>query len=110
MRGDFVRISRSHAFVDRVRRGLLDEYIGEYRFDRRPDHIVAIIRDGDSLISLTAGQRHLLVSGAEHSLLTIHYDGEGRFRRDRHGHVTHFVYYEFGKRMGIARRIGDSGA
>jgi hypothetical protein len=104
VRGDFVRIAPSRAFADRVRRGLLDEYVGEYRFDRRPDHIVSIVREGDTLVSESSGQRHLLVSVREHSLVTSHYDGEGRFRRDRLGRVSHFVYYEFGKRMGVARK------
>jgi hypothetical protein len=84
----------------------LDEYIGEYRFERRPDLVVSIFRDGDTLISESAGQRNVLLSVAEHSLSTSQYDGEGRFRRNRRGEVTHFVYYEFGRRMGIARRIG----
>jgi hypothetical protein len=53
-------------------------------------------------------QRHVLASGAEHSLLTIHYDGEGCFRRNGQGEVTHFEYYEFGKHLGIARKVGTS--
>jgi RNA polymerase sigma-70 factor (ECF subfamily) len=105
VRGDFVRVTPSAAFAERVQRGLLDEYIGQYRFDRRADHVVSIMREGDTLISESAGQRHILLSAAEHSLRTHHYDGEGRFRRDRRGEITHFVYYEFGKRMGVARRI-----
>jgi RNA polymerase sigma-70 factor (ECF subfamily) len=105
VRGDFVRIAPSAAFTERVRRGLLDEYIGEYRFERRLDHVVSIVREGDTLISESGGQRHVLLSVAEHSLLTHHYDGEGRFRRNRRGQVTHFVYYEFGTRLGVARRI-----
>jgi RNA polymerase sigma factor (sigma-70 family) len=106
VRSDFVRLTPPVGFADRIRMGLLDEYIGLYRFDRRRDHVVSIIREGDSLIGESRGQRHVLVSGAEHSLLTRHYDGEGRFRRNRQGKVTHFVYYEFGKRLGIARKIG----
>jgi len=74
VRGDFIRITPSVAFAERVRRGLLDEYIGEYRFDRRPDHVVSISRDDDMLISESSGQRHVLVSGREHSLMTILYD------------------------------------
>jgi RNA polymerase sigma-70 factor (ECF subfamily) len=104
VRGDFARLTPSAAFSERVRRGLLDEYVGEYRFERRPDHIVSITREDDSLISEAGGQRHVLVSGGETSLLAIHYDGEGCFRRNRLGEVTHFVYYEFGTRLGIARR------
>ena len=105
VRGDFVRIAPSPAFAERVRRGLLDEYIGEYRFDERPDLHVSRYREGDTLISDAGGQRNVLVSVGEESLSPSQYDGEGRFRRNRRGEVTHFVYYEFGKRLGIARRM-----
>lgn len=105
VRGDILRLTPSPAFVQQVRLGLFDEYVGEYRFDRRPDHVVSISREGQSLISRASGQRHVLSSVAEDSLLTCLYDGEGRFHRDRRGKITHFVYYEFGKRMGIARKI-----
>jgi RNA polymerase sigma-70 factor (ECF subfamily) len=108
VRGDFVRLVPSAAFADRVGRELLDEYVGEYRFERRPDHVVSITREGDSLISNGGGQRHVLVSAGEDSLLAGHYDGEGRFRRNQRGEVTHFVYYEFGRRLGIARRLNAS--
>lgn len=105
VRNEFVGFAPFRQFSERVRRGLLDEYVGRYRFDRRPDHVVSIFREGDSLVSEAVGQRHVLVSLGENSLATHHYDGEGRFRRNRHGEVTHFVYYEFGKRLGIARKI-----
>jgi hypothetical protein len=105
VRSDFVRQLPSVEFAARVRRGLLDEYIGEYRFDQRPDDIVIIAREGDSLVGTAGGQRHLLMSTGGHSLLTRHYDGEGRFRRDRRGRVTSFVYYEFGRRLGVARKL-----
>jgi RNA polymerase sigma-70 factor (ECF subfamily) len=104
VRGDFVRLAPSKQFVDRVSRGLLDEYVGEYRFDGRPDLTVSITRRGDTLVSESGRQRHALVSVGQQSLLAIHYDGEGRFRRNRQGEITHFVYYEFGKRLGIARK------
>jgi RNA polymerase sigma-70 factor (ECF subfamily) len=109
VRRDFVRVEPSKEFAGRVSRGLLDEYVGDYRFDRRPDHVVTITRHGDSLIGESRGQRHLLVAAGEQSLRTKHYDGEGRFRRNRRGEVTHFVYYEFGRRLGVARRIAVSG-
>lgn len=108
VRSDFVRLVPSEAFVERLRRGLLDEYVGEYRFERRTDHVVSIAREGDSLISYSGGQRHVLVSAGEQSLLVSHYDGEGRFRRNRRGEVTHFVYYEFGRRLGVARKVNAS--
>lgn len=102
------RLTPSEAFVTRVANGFLDEYIGEYRFDRRPDHIVSIAREGDALVSRSAGQYHVLVSVADIARLTTHYDGEGRFRRDRSGKFRDFVYYEFGKRLGTARRVDGS--
>jgi RNA polymerase sigma-70 factor (ECF subfamily) len=108
VRRDFVRLSPGQPFIEKVRRGLLDEYVGEYRFERRPDHRVAIVREGAALFSEAGGQRHLLVPGADGSLLTREYDGEGRFRRNRQGKVTHLVYYEFGKRLGVARKVGIS--
>jgi len=105
VRGDFLRLTPSPSFVQQVRLGLFDEYVGDYRFDRRPEHVVSISREGQSLISQAGDQRHVLSSVARDSLLTSRYDGEGRFHRDRGGKVTHFVYYEFGKRLGIARKI-----
>jgi hypothetical protein len=105
VRGDFIPLAPSRRFVDRVRLGLFDEYVGEYRFDDRPDHVVSIVREGDALTSQAGGQRHVLTSLGEQSLVTRHYDGEGRFQRDGRGKVTHFVYYEFGKRLGIARKV-----
>lgn len=104
VRGDFVRLAPSRKFVERVRLGLFDEYVGQYRFERRPELVVSIAREGDSLISQAAKQRNVLMSVANHSLLTSHYDGEGRFHRNRRGKITHFVYYEFGRRLGIARK------
>ena len=105
VRRDFVQLVPSRDFIERVRHGLLDEYTGTFRFDERPDHLVSITREGDSLISHSAGQRHVLVDSGQRSLLTVQYDGEGRFGRNRKGEVTHFVYYEFGKRLGTARRV-----
>jgi RNA polymerase sigma-70 factor, ECF subfamily len=105
VRGDFVRVVPSEEFAERVRSGLLDEYIGVYRFERRADHVVSITRSGDRLISDSNGQRHLLVAGKAQSLLASEFDGEGRFRRNPRGEVTHFVYYEFGRRLGVARRV-----
>lgn len=109
VRGDFVPIGPSEGFAERVRRGLMDEYIGEYRFERRPELTVSIRREGDTLVSESAGQRNILLSVADQSLSTSQYDGEGRFRRNRRGEITHFVYYEFGKRLGIARKVGPTG-
>lgn len=104
VRGEFVRLAPSPMFVQKVRRGLFDDYVGEYRFEHRPDLVVRIAREGDLLVSYGGGQRNILASLCDDSLLTSFYDGEGRFGRDRRGRVTHFAYYEFGKRLGIARK------
>lgn len=105
VRADFVRLRPTKQFAEQVNRNLLDEYVGEYRFDRRPDLVVRITRDEDSLISEGGGQRHPAVVVGNSSLLAATFDGEARFRRNRRGEVTHFVYYEFGRRLGIARKI-----
>ena len=105
VRSDFIRLAPSKAFLERVTRGLLDEYVGQYRFERRPELVVSITREGDSLVGEANGQRHVLASVGSQSLLAIHYDGEGQFRRNRRGEVTHFVYYEFGRRLGVARKM-----
>lgn len=104
VRREFVRRAWSRTFVEKVRLGIFDEYVGEYRFERRPDLVVSITRRGDSLMSSDGRQRNLLAALSDESLITSHYDGEGRFRRNRQGKVTHFVYYEFGRRLGIARK------
>lgn len=105
VRADFVRLASSQRFLEQVSHGLLDEYVGEYRFETRPDLVVTIAREGSSLISDGNGQRDVLVSVGSQSLLATSFDGEARFRRNRRGEVTHFVYYEFGMRMGVARKI-----
>jgi len=91
VRSDFVRAVPSRTFAENVRLGIYDEYVGEYRFDRRPDLVISIVKEGDSLIGVSPRQWHVLASLGEASLVTRHYDGEGRFRRDRQGNVTHFV-------------------
>lgn len=105
VRADFVGVAPSKRFLERVSLGLLDEYVGVYRFENRPDLTVTITREGSSLVSEAGGQRHTLVAVGQQSLLTSRFDGESRFRRNRRGEVTDFVYYEFGRRMGVARRM-----
>lgn len=108
VRKTFVRAEPSRSFLEKVRLGLFDEYVGRYRFDRRPDLVVTIKRRGDSLVSLANGQRHVLASLADDTLVTSHYDGEARFRRDRRGRITGFVYYEFGRRLGCAKKTAGA--
>ncbi|HKP76564.1 MAG TPA: sigma-70 family RNA polymerase sigma factor [Longimicrobiaceae bacterium] len=105
VRSEFVRVAPSRTFAEKVHLGIYDEYVGEYRFARRPELVVSIVREGDSLVSVARGQRHVLASLGDASFVTRHYDGEGRFGRNRQGEVTHFVYYEFGERLGIAWRM-----
>jgi RNA polymerase sigma factor (sigma-70 family) len=107
VRGEFVRAAPSRTFAEKVRLGIYDEYVGEYRFARRPDLVVSIVREGDLLVGASGRQRHVLASLDEASLVTGHYDGEGRFGRNRRGEVTHFVYYEFGERLGVAWKTGS---
>ena len=93
------------SFARLVRAGVLDDLAGEYRFDQRPGRTVLVRREGDILAGYAGGQRHVLTSKDAGTLVPVEYDGEARFRRDRRGRVSHFVYYEFGRRLGTARRI-----
>lgn len=101
----FLGCSPTPAFARGLRAGVFDECVGEYRFPARPDYTVIIRREGDTLVSYAGGQRNVLVSRKPDSLTPGEFDGEGRFRRDRDGRITHFIYYEFGRRLGVARRI-----
>jgi RNA polymerase sigma-70 factor (ECF subfamily) len=93
------------SFATRVLAGMLDDLTGEYRFDARPDHRVIVRREGDVLVSEAGGQRHVLTSNDSDTLVSTAFDGEARFRRDRRGRISHFVYYEFGRRLGVARKV-----
>ena len=106
IREECLALRRSSPFLQKVSEGLFDEYVGTYRFDKRPDHVVRIAREGALLVSYGGGQRNVLASVHDGGLVTTEFDGEGRFQRDRAGRVTAFVYYEFGARLGVARRVG----
>jgi len=101
------RPSRDGGFAEKVKAGIYDEYIGQYRFELRPELVVTIKRDGESLISEEAGQRNELFAndGTEGELLTKEFDGRGEFARDEQGRVSHLIYYEFGNEMGRAKKI-----
>ncbi|HLL75588.1 MAG TPA: sigma-70 family RNA polymerase sigma factor [Pyrinomonadaceae bacterium] len=110
LRGEFEskRPSRDMSFADKVRRGIFDDYLGRYRFEARPDLEVVITREGDRLYGEAAGQRNELFArrtDSERELRTREFDGRGEFLRDARGRVTHFVYYEFGREMGRAKKI-----
>ena len=104
LRDEFLPLRPSPQFLRKVREGLFDEYVGEYRFDERPDHIVRVEREGSLLVSYGGNQRNVLASIRDDALITAEFDGEGRFQRDRAGRIAQFVYYEFGARLGVARK------
>jgi RNA polymerase sigma factor (sigma-70 family) len=101
------RPSRNRSFAEKVAAGIFDEYIGEYKFEQRPELTVRIRREGNKLIGEAAGQRNELTTHDNFNtqLETKEFDGRGKFVRDRKGHITHFVYFEFGEKKGIARKI-----
>jgi RNA polymerase sigma factor (sigma-70 family) len=101
------RPSRNASFADKVKGGVYNEYVGRYRFDKRPELVVTIKREGSSLVSVAAGQQNdLLAAGSqENELRTREFDGRGKFVRNRRGRISHLVYYEFGTEMGRAKKI-----
>ena len=107
VRREFLGLQPSPQFMKKLREGMFDEYVGEYRFAARPDLAVRIVREGSSLVGYGGGQRTVLSSLDDKALVSTEFDGEGRFQRDRSGHVVRFVYYEFGARLGIATKIGE---
>ena len=105
-RETFIQLRPSPRFLRQVREGLFDEYVGQYRFEERPELVVRIEREGALLVSYGGGQRSVLASIEDNALITMAYDGEGRFQRNARGRIVRFVYYEFGARLGVAKKIG----
>lgn len=101
----FLPTTPSRAFTRKVEAGILDELTGTYRFAERPDRPVLLRREGERLVAHAAGQRNVLTSRRSDRLNATEFDGEACFLRDRRGCVTGFVYYEFGRRLGVARRV-----
>ena len=101
------RPSRNKSFAEKVKAGIYDEYVGQYRFELRPELIVAIKREGERLLSEGGGQRNELFAAddTESELLTKEFDGKGEFVRNRQGRISHLIYYEFGREMGRARKL-----
>jgi RNA polymerase sigma factor (sigma-70 family) len=101
------RPSRNATFAEKVEAGIYDEYVGQYRFELRPELVVCIKRDGERLMSEAAEQRNELFAndGSEGELLTKEFDGRGKFVRDEQGRISHLIYYEFGHEMGLAKKI-----
>lgn len=100
------RPSRNQAFAAMVRAGIYKDYVGLYRYDARPELTVKVERVGNRLISVSAGQKNAVILGRRLSELRAReFDGRAQFVRSKSGRVTHFIYFEFGKRMGIARKV-----
>ena len=101
------RPSRDKSFAEKVKAGIYDEYLGQYRFELRPELVVTIRREGEHLIGEAAGQRNELFASAqaEGELLTKEFDGRGRFVRNKQGYISHLIYHEFGNEMGVAKKI-----
>ena len=102
---EFLGAGPTPAFTRRVMDGVFDEFVGEYRFPSRPDHRVFVRREGHELASYAGGQRNVLSSRAADRLVATEFDGEARFRRNRRGEIGGFVYYEFGRRLGVAQKL-----
>jgi len=107
----FLATTPSRAFRHKVEAGMLDELEGTYRFAERPSHPVILRREGSVLVAHAGGQRNVLTS-RRGRLVATEFDGEACLLRDRRGRVAGFVYYEFGRRLGVARRVsrGSRGA
>lgn len=101
------RPSRNRTFADKVRAGIYDDYVGQYQFELRPDLIVTVKKEGEQLIGEAAAQRNVLFAAdeSENELRTREFDGCGKFVRDAQGRITHVVYYEFGREMGLAKKF-----
>jgi hypothetical protein len=101
------RPSRNSSFAEKVKAGIYDEYVGQYRFELRPELVVAIRIEGDRLLSEGGGQRNELFAreGVECELFTKEFDGRGEFVRDKRGRVSHLIYHEFGRVMGRAKKL-----
>ena len=101
------RPSRNESFAEKVKAGIYDEYVGQYRFELRPELVVTITREGEHLIGEAAGQRNELFARdqTEGELLTKEFDGRGEFVRNKQGHISHLIYLEFGNVMGVAKKI-----
>ena len=73
---------------------VLEEYVGRYEVEARPDEPIMIERHGDTLISKTRDMRDLLLASSESEFFTRHHDGRGRFERDETGRVVRLVIRE----------------
>lgn len=73
---------------------VLNEYVGRYVSDGRPDTPIEIERFGDSLVSKANDMRDVLLASSASEFFTRHHYGRGRFERDATGRVARLVYTE----------------
>jgi RNA polymerase sigma factor (sigma-70 family) len=101
------RPSRNSSFAEKVKAGIYDEYVGQYRFELRPELVVDIRKEGDRLLSEGGGQRNELFArdGVECELFPKEFDGSGEFVRNKRGRISHLIYHEFGREMGRAKKL-----
>jgi hypothetical protein len=102
---EFLHDAPTLTFTRRVMEGVFDDFVGEYRFASRPAHLVIVRREGNVLVSYAGGQRSVMSSRTPDRLAALEFDGEARFQRNRRGKIGGFVYYEFGRRLGVARKV-----
>jgi len=104
VRNHFVDTRPSIAFTRRISAGEFDDCVGTYRFVKRPELVVELVREGNRLVSYSAANRHVLAERRNGMIVVGEFDGEASWLRDARGTVTGFVYYEFGKRLGVAKK------
>jgi hypothetical protein len=83
---------------------LLNEYVGRYVWEERPESPIVIERLGDSLISKARDMRDVLLASSASEFFTRHHYGRGRFERDTTARVARLVYTE-GPHEIIAERV-----
>ena len=99
------RPSRNKEFADEVQSEILDTYVGGYRFELRPDLIVTVRREGRKLVGEAVKQKNELLANADDAFSIREFNGQVRFIRNEQGQVTHFIYYESGRELGLAKKI-----
>ena len=99
------RPSRNKEFADEVQSEILDTYVGRYRFELRPDLIVSLRREGNKLVGEAVKQKNELLANADDVFSISEFNGQVRCIRNEQGQVTHFIYYESGRELGLAKKI-----
>jgi hypothetical protein len=100
------RLSDARRMTAMVRAGIYNDYVGSYRFAARPDLTVTLKRVGNRLVGFAGGRKNRVLLGARVAQLRVaEFDGRAQFLRNREGVIDRFIYYEFGKKMGVAKKV-----